>query len=358
MKKKEYYNIKNLLSTNAQYLMLLGERANGKSYQVKKTVLERAYRGIEENTGLFVYLRRWREDIKIGNVTSYFDDMPIDKITKGEYETVNCFQGYIYFANIEEDKIKRGARIGRYCALNETERYKSNVFKGYESIVYEEFITDNIYLNNEPDKLQHFVSTVFRDRLGQVFLVGNTLSRVCPYFNEWALKDVLRQKQGTIDIYKYNTFDNGTVTIAVEYCQSAETSNKMFFGNSAKNIVSGVWESNEMPRLPKSYKCYEKLYEILVEYRDFKFMLELLFEPKDGGFICFVYPQTKHKYVERVLSDRASDKPNTTYGLNMDNKVERLINTCFKQAKVFYSDNLTGSDFNNVNKYYHIGTLH
>ena len=141
MKKKEYYNIKNLLSTNAQYLMLLGERANGKSYQVKKTVLERAYRGIEENTGLFVYLRRWREDIKIGNVTSYFDDMPIDKITKGEYETVTCFQGYIYFANIEEDKIKRGARIGRYCALNETARYKSNVFKGYESIVYEEFIT-------------------------------------------------------------------------------------------------------------------------------------------------------------------------------------------------------------------------
>ena len=39
MAKRNYYNIENLLATKAQYLMLLGQRANGKSYQVKKTVL-------------------------------------------------------------------------------------------------------------------------------------------------------------------------------------------------------------------------------------------------------------------------------------------------------------------------------
>ena len=197
---KKYYNIKNMLDTKAQYMMLLGERANGKSYQVKKTCLERAYKGRKDGTGLFVYLRRWREDIKIANVTSYFDDMPVDKITRGEYDTVTCFQGYIYFAKIEDDKITRGERIGRYCALNESERYKSNVFKGYDNMIFEEFITDNIYLNEEPTKLQHFVSTVFRDRQGTVFLVGNTLSRVCPYFAEWSLDNVLKQKQDEIDI--------------------------------------------------------------------------------------------------------------------------------------------------------------
>lgn len=358
MAKKKYYDIKNLLSTDAQYMMLLGERANGKSYQVKKTCLEKAYKGIDKNEHLFVYLRRWREDIKIGNVTSYFDDMPIDKITRGEYDTVTCFQGYIYFATIEDDKIKRGARIGRYCALNEIERYKSNVFKGYDAIIFEEFITDNIYLNEEPNKLQHFVSTVFRDREGKVFLIGNTLSRVCPYFSEWSLDNVLRQDQGEIDIYHYNTLDNGTVDIAVEYCPNTNKSNKMFIGNSAKNIIGGVWESREMPKLPRRREEYEKLYEMLIEYQAFRFMLEFLFEPKSGGFVCFVYPQTKNRYVERVLSDRASDRPNTTYCLNMDNKIEALINRCFKQAKVFYSDNLTGSDFENVNKYFHIGMLH
>lgn len=44
MAKKEYYNITNMLATNAQYMILLGQRANGKSYQAKKTVIENAYR--------------------------------------------------------------------------------------------------------------------------------------------------------------------------------------------------------------------------------------------------------------------------------------------------------------------------
>ena len=32
-KKKQYYDIKNVLSTGAQWIILLGQRANGHSYQ-------------------------------------------------------------------------------------------------------------------------------------------------------------------------------------------------------------------------------------------------------------------------------------------------------------------------------------
>ena len=84
MAKRNYYNISNLLNTKAQWLMLLGQRANGKSYQVKKTVLEDAY----NNKGKFVYLRRYRADMKQAFVTAYFDDMPISKITNGEFDSV------------------------------------------------------------------------------------------------------------------------------------------------------------------------------------------------------------------------------------------------------------------------------
>ena len=82
MAKREYYDISNLLSTDANWLMLLGKRANGKSYQVKMTCLTDAY----ENDVEFVYLRRYSEDIKQYAVTSYFDDMPISKITKRKYK--------------------------------------------------------------------------------------------------------------------------------------------------------------------------------------------------------------------------------------------------------------------------------
>ena len=37
--KQKYYNIKNLLSKNAQYNILLGERSNGKSYATKYMIL-------------------------------------------------------------------------------------------------------------------------------------------------------------------------------------------------------------------------------------------------------------------------------------------------------------------------------
>ena len=40
MSKVNYYDITNMLKTKAQYMMLLGQRANGKSYQAKKTCIE------------------------------------------------------------------------------------------------------------------------------------------------------------------------------------------------------------------------------------------------------------------------------------------------------------------------------
>ena len=44
MSKQKYYNLSNLLKTESQYKMLLGERSNGKSYAVKEFVLNDAYK--------------------------------------------------------------------------------------------------------------------------------------------------------------------------------------------------------------------------------------------------------------------------------------------------------------------------
>lgn len=344
MAAKTYYNIKNLLSTNAQYLMLLGMRSNGKSYQVKKTLLENAY----NDRGKFVYLRRWKADLKQKFVTSYFEDMPIGKITNNEFSEVRAINGYIYFVKLKKGVIDSKLEIGRYCALNEAERYKSQTFPGYTSIVYEEFITDSMYLDEEPRTLQQFVSTVFRLNRGSVFLVGNTISRVCPYFSEWCLDGVLRQKQGTIEIYHYHTEEDNIVDIAIEYCENTKNENVMFFGQSAKQIISGEWDVKEVPKLPRKQYEYECVYEVLIKYQAFNFILQLLVEPKDGGVICFVYPHTKNRKVYRVISDEFSDLPNVSNRLSNNVKPEQLIMNCIRLDKICYSDNLTGSDFKKV----------
>lgn len=353
MYKKMYYDISNLLKTKAQYMILLGQRANGKSYQAKLTVLEAAY----NNDRWFVYLRRYKADIKAKAVEAYFEDMDINKITHGEYEGIIAWNGSIYFS-ITNDKgeIVKGKEIGRYCALNEAERYKSWAFVDYDYIIYEEFITDGAYLTNEPTLLQQFVSTVARHRSLTVLLIGNTLSRVCPYFAEWCLEGVLKQKLGTIEVYHHH-FDDEIIDIAVEYCANANYQNKMFFGQTAKQIVSGEWDTKEVPKLPRRQQEYELLYEVLIEYQKFKFVIALLVEPIEGGVICFVYPHTKNRKIERKITEVFSDNPMITARLDMARKPEALINECFRTGKVCYSDNLTGSDFKHVNDVFKIGTL-
>ena len=341
---RTYYDISEMLKTNAEYMMLLGQRSNGKSYQVKKTVLEDFY----FNETKFIYLRRWKADIKQKEVSTYFDDIPIAKYTNREYNSVRAMNGFIYLCKIEDGLIVEKREMGRYCALNEYERYKSQVFMNYKNIVYEEFITDSIYLNDEPKLLQQFVSTVARLDKIRVFLIGNTLTRVCPYFHEWCLENVLKQKQGTIEIYKYHMEDNVEVKIAVEYCANTNNKNTMFFGQAAKQIVTGEWDVKEVPKLPRQLYEYEKVYEVMVVYQAFKFVLELLIEPKEGGVIIFVYPYTSNRKIQRVITDEFSDKPYISSKLDIDKKPELLMLKALRMDKVCYSDNLTGSDFSKV----------
>lgn len=347
--KKQYYDIKNILSTKAEYLILLGQRANGKSYQAKKTVIEE----FMETGKKFIYLRRWKDDIKSKSVEAYFGDMNIKKLTKGKYTGLTAWNGSIYFTN-ENDKGEQIKEVecGKYCALNIYERYKSWAFVNYSYIIYEEFITDAAYLTDEPRQLQQFVSTVARNEHITVILVGNTLSRVCPYFSEWSLDGVLKQKQGTIDLYHHHVTNSEgvdtVINIAVEYCANANFENKMFFGQTAKQIISGEWDTTDLPRLPRPQSDYEVCYEILIEYQKFKFVLQLLVEPLEGGMICYVYPHTKTREIYRKITDVFSDKPNITSRLDTTNKAESLISKLIALDKVCYSDNLTGTDFRTV----------
>lgn len=352
-KKINYYDIANLLSTDSEYMMLLGQRANGKSYQVKKTCIEDAYK----NNKNFVYLRRWQADIKTRAVEQYFDDCPISKITKGEWDRVLAWNGELFFGKLDENgKIVKGNKIGWYCALNEYERYKSRVFKDVHYIIYEEFITDALYLVDEPRLLQQFISTIARHERVQVFLIGNTLSRVCPYFNEWCLEGVLKQKIGTIEIYNFHINDS-VIHIAVEYCANANATNTMFFGQTAKQIISGEWDTVDVNKLPNKRNCYEMVYEVLIEYQSFKFVCELLANKELGGVICFIYPYTKNRKINRIISDKLSDSPLVTTKLITTRRAEYLIADCFRNNKVCYSDNLTGSDFKHVNEHFKLSTL-
>ena len=80
------------------------------------------------------------------------------------------------------------------------QRYSSASFLDVDDIIFEEFMSRGIYIAHEPDKLQTFYSTVDRKRgTTRIWLIGNTVSRICPYLQDWELTDIMKhQKQGEI----------------------------------------------------------------------------------------------------------------------------------------------------------------
>lgn len=357
MAKQNYYRLTEILKVDAEYYLLLGERSNGKSYAVKEYCLEKAWNdGIE-----FVYLRRWRDEIKYRSVEKYFDDMVksktgreyIKELTKGEWTHISVYQGEIFFSRYDGNKrVRCDKRIGHTMCLTGETHYKSLQFPQVENIIFEEFVTDKGYTPREPETLQSLVSTVLRRERGHVFCIGNTITQVNPFFNEWQLTNVPKMEQGTIDVYEQETLemnDDGTpvvVRIAVEYCANSGSNSKMFFGRSSKMITSGKWDTKEYLHLERHLETYDIRYKMYYINGGFRFCLCLLRE--DNKLWVHIYPCTTKipDNVRIVDVQRYSLKPLVTQSiLHQRTKYDIIISRLIAERKITVSDNLTGTNF-------------
>lgn len=345
--RKGFYTLKDVKKMKCQYNIILGERSPGKSYAVKCEALERAFRTGDLTMAL---VRRFEEDIKNNNITEYFGDNNMNRdgcagdikyLTKHEYDAVECLRSIIYFGNRDDNgKFIAGKAAGKAFALSADERYKSRQYPYIHDIIYEEFVTNRLYLRNEPDRFQNFVSTLLRKREGSVWLVANTISRVCPYFQQWNLQNIPKMKEGQIDRYKIDETE-----IAVEMSPSRKEKSKMFFGQASKSIQGGQWESSAFPDLPKNHSAYDLIYKMYVTAAGFTFVLELLIDDS-GDAVVFVYPFTKTvKEFIPHLTDEFSTSWNVKRYLSRKIKAEAMIASLISQGKICFSSNLTGADF-------------
>ena len=344
------------IAANNDIIILLGERSNGKSFAVKEYLLKAAYKKGEQ----FGYLRRYAEDIKDYTVNDYFSDCIMNRNgheyikewTNGEYTPVTCYRKSIYFANYDQetDKIIRGRKIGRVFGLSASEHYKSLSFPDIKNIVYEEFITNGYYLQvqgGEPKLLLNFISTVFRHEKGKVFCVGNKLSRICPFFNEWQLVNLPKQKPGSVDVYN-NKDDEGNITkIAVYLTHSMKINSGMFFGNAAKSITGGEWETDEQPHLKGHRDDYNEIYTIVFKFDKTTFLCEFLQSRiNPDNFTWFISPKTTPiQKNTRIVANSYNISSLCTIGFIPLTAAEGNIFKMLHQGKVCFSDNLTGTEF-------------
>lgn len=337
-----------LKGNKLNYLMLLGMRSNGKSSAVKTLMLDNYMKKGEK----FFYLRRYDMDMKNYMIDRYFanvEGFDVRKITKGKWECIKAKNRGLYLCNNVVDKkgnvkVEWGDEVGYYDALSRVEHMKSLNYPDCKSIIFEEFVTNKPYLNDEVNLLFSIVSTVFRLNEGTVFMIANTISRVNPYFREFELTNINDQKIDTLEVYlNDNTRVGVYLTAPLEGGEDVKSGN-MFFGARAKMIKNGEWEEEKKRRLEYDREEYELLYTMVFKFGENMFLMEFL--GKSNKHVWFVSKKTSEvQKGTRLISDVMVESDITTIGFIPLNKSEEKAFGLLKQGKIAYSDNLTGTEF-------------
>lgn len=279
MKANIKYNIDNLIKYDANINIVYGERSNGKSYQLKHKVMFSPE--IIEGDRRFMLVRRKKDEITTEKVERYFEDVDIERITHGEYNCIDLYRREIFLAVYDPEHFKksRGKKIGYIVPLEREQDYAGASFLDVDNIIFEEFMSRDRYIFDEPNKLMNLFCTVDRKRGStKLWLCGNSISRVCPYLTDWEIMDDMRkQKQGTIITKEFQVSDDEKVTMAIEYCFDTGATSYTI-GSHAKMLNSGEWQSDPQPHLPKSIKEYEPVFRCVFQYKQFSFLATYMYD--------------------------------------------------------------------------------
>ena len=165
-----YYDLKKILSFNAFLNFLIGERGVGKTYSLSKFVTNQFIKKDYQ----FVYIRRYRKDLKEGMDDFYTSLIKNDEFLGHRLETSsNKFK--------VDDKI---AGFG-FC-LSSAQSLKGKNFDNVKYIIFDEFLVEedghHHYLQNEVKVFLGLVESIARTRDIKIFMLGNSTSLVNPYF--------------------------------------------------------------------------------------------------------------------------------------------------------------------------------
>lgn len=358
-KNNKFYSLDNIKKTGATYNVIFGERSNGKTYSV-------LYEGLKEyclHGGQLAIVRRWKEDITGRRASDIFTALnsnnEVEKLTNGKYHGITYFASKFYLCNYDENG-KPVYSLDNDCfaytfALSETEHNKSISYPNITTILFDEFITKHIYLNDEFVLFMNTISTIVRQRTNvKIYMCGNTVNKFCPYFQEMGLTHILEMKQGTIDVY---TYGDSTLKVAVEYCtnsQHRKENNFYFaFNNPKLNMITGgAWELDIYPHLPVKYQPKNIQFIYFIEFNGFLCQCEVV--EINGEMFTFIHQKTT------PLKDETNDLIYTLdfhYELNYNRNICKPQNTLqkrllwfFETNRVFYQNNEIGDIINNYLK--------
>lgn len=358
MKKFEFYDIKKTLRDypDAYYYLIVGERSNGKTYSALSYAVERYVKNGEQ----FAYLRRFQEDIRKKNLSNLFaghiENGFISKTTEGAANSVDYTTSKFYLENVTQDgdRFRYEDPMGFAFDLNSMEHYKSTSFPRVKTIIFDEFMSRQGYLPNEWILFMNTLSTIIRHRDDvKIIMLGNTVNKYCPYFQEMGLNHILQQEPGTVDVYHYS--DTGLKVICEYTGSSAKKGGKAsdvyfaFDNPELKMITGGAWEIAIYPHLDCKILPKEVVFNFFVDFNEEMLHGEVI-SKETGPFIFFHRKTTPIKDEDNdiVYTTKPSSKWNYRMCLTKHrDELSLFIMKCLAENKIFYSTNEVGEVFRN-----------
>lgn len=349
--KVKFYSLKNILAKNAQYNIVFGERSNGKTYACLKLSLENYFKFGKQ----FALIRRWAEDFKGKRGATMFDGLvandEVSKLSNGEWTGVYYYSGRWYLSKTDEDGnfFKSGEPIGYAFSLTNMEHDKSTSYPNITTIIFDEFLTRDSYQSDEFITFMNIVSTIVRQRDDvRIFMLGNTVNKFCPYFNEMGLKHIAKMKQGEIDVY---TYGNSNLRVAVEYAGTSNSNrgkpSDLYFAfdnPKLEMIKSGAWEIDIYPHKPRRYNPNNILFTYFIIFDGVTLQCEII--NVDDSVFTYIHRKTGEiKYPDRDLIFSEEYDPRPNWRRVLKKPVDRLgtkIYSFYQMDKVFYQDNDVG----------------
>ena len=177
-----FWDITEILTYNALFNFIVGERGTGKSFGLK----QRAINNFLKKGTQFAYVRRFMSELEGKDIKNFFSD-------------IQEFYPDVEF-DVKEGKFFINDEVAGFMfSLTKAEKKKSMSFPGITLIIFDEFIIDNTnignrYLKNEVETFLSLYETIARMRDVKVFFLANAVSFVNPYFTYFNIEQPQNEK--------------------------------------------------------------------------------------------------------------------------------------------------------------------
>ena len=354
----KYYSLNKINKKNATYNVIFGERSNGKTYATLKQALENYF----SDGSQFAYIRRWSVDVQPKRMNNLFnaiiEDSYLEKLSGGKFTAIFYRTGRFYLCTYN-DKGKpiynEEDIIGYAFSLSENEHNKANSYPRVTTIIFDEFLTNKIYLPDEFILFMNTVSTIVRQRTNvKIYMLGNTVNKFCPYFKEMGLTNILSMKQGSIDLY---TYGDSKLKVAVEYADSKKKFKKnnfyfAFNNPKLKMITGGAWELNIYPHAPVKWLPKNIIFTYFIDFNDNIYQCEII--NKDTNVFTYIHEKTTPiKNPDKDIIYTLDYNPKINYNVNILKPLtdyQNKITWFYTHNRVYYQDNNVGDAINNYLK--------